>query len=38
MRFKALKGFDNTFFAHMEEIDLCWRHANLNIDHKKRFN
>jgi|TARA_B110000046_G_scaffold158292_1_gene170174 GT2 family glycosyltransferase len=26
--FKALKGFDNTFFAHMEEIDLCWRAKN----------
>jgi len=23
--FKDLKGFDDTFFAHMEEIDLCWR-------------
>lgn len=23
--FNALKGFDETFFAHMEEIDLCWR-------------
>jgi len=23
--FKALGGFDKDFFAHMEEIDFCWR-------------
>lgn len=23
--FQLLKGFDGDFFAHMEEIDLCWR-------------
>ena len=23
--FKNFKGFDEEFFAHMEEIDLCWR-------------
>lgn len=23
--FHRMKGFDETFFAHMEEIDLCWR-------------
>ena len=23
--FQSLKGFDASFFAHMEEIDLCWR-------------
>jgi GT2 family glycosyltransferase len=26
--FKDLGGFDNAFFAHMEEIDLCWRAIN----------
>jgi len=26
--FKRLEGFDTTFFAHMEEIDLCWRAQN----------
>lgn len=26
--FKDLKGFDELFFAHMEEIDLCWRAYN----------
>lgn len=23
--FREMKGFDGYFFAHMEEIDLCWR-------------
>lgn len=27
--FIALNGFDESFFAHMEEIDLCWRATNL---------
>ncbi|ALJ03652.1 glycosyl transferase family 2 [Pseudalgibacter alginicilyticus] len=27
--FKTLNGFDERFFAHMEEIDLCWRAKNL---------
>lgn len=26
--FKQLNGFDGNFFAHMEEIDLCWRAKN----------
>ncbi|MBA6151486.1 glycosyltransferase family 2 protein [Gelidibacter maritimus] len=26
--FNKLNGFDETFFAHMEEIDLCWRAHN----------
>jgi GT2 family glycosyltransferase len=26
--FKELGGFDDKFFAHMEEIDLCWRIQN----------
>jgi len=26
--FKELNGFDASFFAHMEEIDLCWRVKN----------
>lgn len=28
------QGFDENFFAHMEEIDLCWR---LNNHHKKIY-
>ncbi len=27
--FKKSNGFDTDFFAHMEEIDLCWRMQNL---------
>lgn len=27
--FKQLNGFDESYFAHMEEIDLCWRAQNL---------
>ncbi|MFD1063738.1 glycosyltransferase family 2 protein [Winogradskyella litorisediminis] len=29
--FKSLNGFDEHFFAHMEEIDLCWRAFNNGI-------
>lgn len=28
--FNQLKGFDEDFFAHQEEIDLCWRIHHLN--------
>jgi len=28
--FEELQGFDERFFAHMEEIDLCWRAFNKN--------
>lgn len=28
-RFNEVEGFDEDFFAHMEEIDLCWRLQNL---------
>ncbi len=30
--FEKLNGFDESFFAHMEEIDLCWRAKNLNYN------
>ena len=30
--FKSLKGFDEDFFAHMEEIDLCWRAFHQGIE------
>ncbi|MBQ0769212.1 MAG: glycosyltransferase family 2 protein [Bizionia sp.] len=33
--YKALNGFDESFFAHMEEIDLCWRAYNL--DYKVKY-
>ncbi|MDD3005148.1 glycosyltransferase family 2 protein [Flavobacterium sp.] len=29
--YKELKGFDESFFAHQEEIDLCWRAFNNNF-------
>ena len=27
--FKSLNGFDESYFAHMEEIDLCWKAFNV---------
>ncbi|MGG7036742.1 MAG: glycosyltransferase family 2 protein [Flavobacterium sp.] len=32
--FRKLKGFDTDFFAHQEEIDLCWRAFNLGYKTK----
>lgn len=32
--FNELNGFDEHFFAHMEEIDLCWRAKNLGYNVK----
>lgn len=34
--YKKLKGFDDDFFAHQEEIDLCWRA--LNKGYKIKYN
>jgi GT2 family glycosyltransferase len=33
--FRTLQGFDSDFFAHQEEIDLCWR-AN-NVGHTIKY-
>jgi len=32
--FHELKGFDEDYFAHQEEIDLCWRTQNLGFEIK----
>ncbi|MDG2281155.1 MAG: glycosyltransferase family 2 protein [Flavicella sp.] len=32
--YHQLKGFDEDYFAHQEEIDLCWRTSNLGYDIK----
>ncbi|MGC1631543.1 MAG: glycosyltransferase family 2 protein [Gelidibacter sp.] len=32
--FETLSGFDASFFAHMEEIDLCWRAHNSDFKAK----
>ena len=35
--FDLANGFDNTFWAHMEEIDLCWRIQNLGYQVKYHY-
>jgi GT2 family glycosyltransferase len=35
--FNELKGFDDEFFAHQEEIDLCWRALNKGYKIKIHF-
>ncbi len=30
--FSELRGLDEAYFAHMEEIDLCWRAKNIGYD------
>ena len=35
--FDNLNGFDEHFYCHMEEIDLCWRIVNFSPDLKKKF-
>jgi GT2 family glycosyltransferase len=30
--FKELQGFDDLYFAHQEEVDLCWRAQNRGYD------
>lgn len=32
--FEELNGFDERFFAHMEEIDICWRAKNMDYNIK----
>jgi GT2 family glycosyltransferase len=34
--YKEVKGFDEDFFAHQEEIDLCWR--TINKGYKIKYN
>nr|WP_315222888.1 glycosyltransferase family 2 protein [uncultured Flavobacterium sp.] len=34
--YNELKGFDESFFAHQEEIDLCWRA--INDGHRIKYN
>ncbi|MEN9656011.1 MAG: hypothetical protein RL311_950 [Bacteroidota bacterium] len=35
--YKELNGFDTSFFAHQEEIDLCWRATNKGYSIKYLF-
>ncbi len=32
--YHQLNGFDEDYFAHQEEIDLCWRTQNIGLDVK----
>jgi GT2 family glycosyltransferase len=34
LAFEALNGFDESYFAHFEEIDLCWRAYNKGLQTK----
>ncbi len=36
--YRKLNGFDGDFFAHQEEIDLCWRAFNLGYKIKYTYN
>ena len=36
--YRKLNGFDGDFFAHQEEIDLCWRSFNLGFKTKYCYN
>ncbi|WP_116787927.1 glycosyltransferase family 2 protein [Flavobacterium psychrotrophum] len=36
--FRELEGFDEDFFAHQEEIDLCWRAFNANYKARYCYN
>jgi GT2 family glycosyltransferase len=36
--YRTLNGFDDDFFAHQEEIDLCWRAFNLGFKTKYTSN
>lgn len=35
--FRKLHGFDSDFFAHQEEIDMCWRASNLGFKVKYTY-
>ncbi|WP_395066252.1 glycosyltransferase family 2 protein [Flavobacterium sp.] len=35
--YRKLNGFDDDFFAHQEEIDLCWRAFNLDFKAKYTY-
>jgi GT2 family glycosyltransferase len=35
--YRELRGFDDDFFAHQEEIDLCWRAINKGYSIKYNY-